>query len=415
MASFSSSGASPPVHGCVVVPAIWDDARFLSLPRDRDRLMFIHLLTCEGSLHIPGLIKYGIHGIADQMRIGVEAARESLQALVDAHLVEYNDTMRLVLIPKAPKYNLPFNPNMLVGLYRRWRAMPDCDLKSRYAAALHRALERSFTDKSKSRQKIASWKDAWERTFGQESFDRQMSSGQQDLLAKLVPFSGDLVGDLDGDLDGHLDSKVPPHEHVVEMSDQMSGQSGHKVKGNQPSTKKRGDTEGVTQTLFSEQFPPVIGSDLRSGSGSSSGRRSTSGSPRKAAHKKRGALGADVLAILERFRGACVAWWKEQEEMRLVIPGMRPIKGDDERLAPIALLLDEGYKDEEIRHVLLCYQQNAMRDPRGKTWFNGETNWIRKNFRRTLGQVADLGPKVTTGHVKLDGTEQYPPTGKVKV
>lgn len=90
------------------------------------------------------------------------------------------------------------------------------------------------------------------------------------------------------------------------------------------------------------------------------------------------------LTALEIHRAAAERLWTLQEQIRSEsIPGSRPLKATDERLARVAARLDDGATDADCEHVLRGYA--AGNDP--GSWLNGETNWRRENFDRELGKA----------------------------
>ena len=387
----------------MIDPKIWSDARFIALPRPRDKLLFIYLLTCSSSQHVPGMIEMGIGGLVDKMHLTYEEARESLQALVDIHLIEFDCRVNLIRLPRAPKYALKdrkvANDFALRGWFHDWKMLPECEIKYAFVHTLKAAIEQWVIGRNCDQAKRDYWADAWNRTFGSAT------------TSTTSPTSGITTYASQQFLPG-----TTSQPDVVTTSPKVAPTSSEIVSGviplNPSPSIQIGLTLGQTLPLIHDQDHDQD-QDQRSRSRSSSGSETTSPGSKK---RGRGQPADGSVLNLRRFRDKVEAKWSKQEEMRAEIPGLRPLRPDDERLARIADLYAEGYTDEDMDHVLLVYQQCAMNDARGKTWFNGETNWIRRNFLRTLGQAPSSAPeKTSTGHVKIDGTEQYPPTGDVKI
>lgn len=110
----------------------------------------------------------------------------------------------------------------------------------------------------------------------------------------------------------------------------------------------------------------------------------------------RGRKGTDRL---NGNRKECEELAAIQAKLRADIPGLRPLKVDDDMLAAIAKCLEASSFDD-CRFVLQSYHDQAKANPEQAKWFNGETNWRLSNFKRTLGQPLPNGGQPHADPVK---------------
>lgn len=136
-----------------IAPKIWDDEKIACLDRTT-KLIWVYLLTGRHTNSLPGLWHVSAAEIAEGLRIPIEDVKESLWILVGIGRVKIDVCNRLMLIPKAPRYNPADNAKVVRSWWSKWNELPDCDLRREHLANLatgihsHRVLE------------------AWNQTFG---------------------------------------------------------------------------------------------------------------------------------------------------------------------------------------------------------------------------------------------------------
>jgi hypothetical protein len=82
--------------------------------------------------------------------------------------------------------------------------------------------------------------------------------------------------------------------------------------------------------------------------------------------------------------------WDLQETLRKeAIAGSRMLRATPERLERISNLLDAGNTEDDCAEVLRAYARESRANPKSAQWFNGETNWRKDNFDRTLGRIVN--------------------------
>lgn len=98
------------------------------------------------------------------------------------------------------------------------------------------------------------------------------------------------------------------------------------------------------------------------------------------------ALSAGKRSVLKRHLAEAQELWSIQDRLR----ERKPLKPTAERLLRVAERLDAGASFEECETVLRAYASEAKRNRDSARWFNGETNWRKDNFDRTLGSAAAM-------------------------
>lgn len=119
----------------VIVPEFWDDERLTSLTIGA-RLLAAFLCTGREAVICPGLVNLGVAGLAEAARMPLELVRPALVELRDAGFVQVDERARLILVPKAPKYNKSKHPNVLRSWFNKWKASPSSPLKAAYPQML---------------------------------------------------------------------------------------------------------------------------------------------------------------------------------------------------------------------------------------------------------------------------------------
>ncbi len=138
----------------VIVPRFWDETRHL---RPVVRLLAVFLVTGRPALDIPGLFVAGPQRIAEDAGIEVDEVIVGLSDLEQVGFVQVDRAVRIIRVPRAPRYGQRANHKILYVWWRRWRLVPASPLKVDHIASLREAL----ADDPKPGT-IA----AWNETFG---------------------------------------------------------------------------------------------------------------------------------------------------------------------------------------------------------------------------------------------------------
>jgi hypothetical protein len=152
-----------------IAPQTWDDARVKLLSMAAGMGWF-YLLSGPESQFLPGILRAGPSILAEGVWC-INTAKEShaaIEEMVAVGLIECDPDSRVIRIPKVPKHNPPGNQRVVLGWYRKWLTVPDCQLRSRHVASLYYPVDRLIRQaESKGQdQKAAAWRGVWTDTFG---------------------------------------------------------------------------------------------------------------------------------------------------------------------------------------------------------------------------------------------------------
>ena len=140
----------------LVDPKLWDDSKFLSL-NPIGRLAWLCILTGAGRTALPGLTtNFDALTLASSLRFEVTECTFAIRDLLERDMAQYDPAVRVLRVPRAPRYAICRNPNMLAGWYRLWNSVPDCSLKYDHIGSLAECV--NFTN--------VSMVERWDRTFG---------------------------------------------------------------------------------------------------------------------------------------------------------------------------------------------------------------------------------------------------------
>ncbi len=129
-----------------VSPTLWQSSRFMDLPSDDGRFLYLYLLTCHhqnsaGCFWLPD--GYACNDIGwDRQRY--EAARATL---MDAGLIQYDDGNQVILIERWYKHNPPMNQSHVKGIETSLRQCPSIELRDYAHNQLRIAWEARVTAK----------------------------------------------------------------------------------------------------------------------------------------------------------------------------------------------------------------------------------------------------------------------------
>lgn len=115
-----------------VAIGIWGDQRFrrLSPIPPCGQGLWLFLLTCPASTAIPGLIRGGQAGLAEELGWTQEAFAQAFAEALSEGLVQVDWNARLVWLPNAISYNEPESPNVVKSWRIWWEELPECPLKA---------------------------------------------------------------------------------------------------------------------------------------------------------------------------------------------------------------------------------------------------------------------------------------------
>ena len=129
-----------------VSPTLWQSGRFVGLPSDDGRLLYLYLLTCphqnkSGCFWLPA--GYACNDLRwDEVRY--QAAR---QELVGAGLIQVDDDAGYVLIERWSKHNPPMNQSHLKGIVAELQKCGSAALQEVCAVALNEVWHEKFGGK----------------------------------------------------------------------------------------------------------------------------------------------------------------------------------------------------------------------------------------------------------------------------
>lgn len=132
-------------------PKIWNDAKFIALSNDAQRL-FLFVLTHPLMTGI-GAFRTTMGGMADELRLDPKGFPELFRELLGKGLVKYDEKACLIFAPNFLKYNEPENPNVVQGWLKTLEYLPECPLLIEVLGGAIRAAEK-FSNKINAQETI---------------------------------------------------------------------------------------------------------------------------------------------------------------------------------------------------------------------------------------------------------------------
>jgi hypothetical protein len=120
-----------------VSPAFWMNRAWT----DEMRLLGVYLLTSPHR-SLEGLFWLPKPYILGDLRWDAERLAEPFAKLLADGFIDYEETVEVLLMPKALKYQAPSNPNMVTAALKRIQIVPACRLDEDFQAAASRYCER---------------------------------------------------------------------------------------------------------------------------------------------------------------------------------------------------------------------------------------------------------------------------------
>jgi len=133
---------------------MWDDADFIAA-NDFNRNLWQLLLTGPQRTALPGLQRTGMATLAETLRRPLETVLDGFKWWVERGKVSFDESVRVIWIPNAPKYNDAESPNQIRAWWNRWKEIPDCSSKFSHVEWL----------KKYARLQKDTHREAWQQTF----------------------------------------------------------------------------------------------------------------------------------------------------------------------------------------------------------------------------------------------------------
>ena len=146
-----------------VSPDIWDDEWFIEQD-DATRNLWWIILTGKQVLPIPGLQNIGPGALAEKLRRTSSSVAELFSVLIEQKKIEFDDKVQVLRVPNAPKFNVPDNPNQVLGWWKAWQRLPQSTLKFKHIDSLRDAVKGATFEADT--KKNSAFFDAWNRGFG---------------------------------------------------------------------------------------------------------------------------------------------------------------------------------------------------------------------------------------------------------
>lgn len=113
--------------------SMWADDKFISLskPQPNAQSLWMYLLTGPCTTSLPGLIRIGEAGLAEEIGWPLKAFREAFEEVLSKGMAKADWEARVVWLPKAITHNPPQSPNVVTSWAEFWSYIPDqCHLKT---------------------------------------------------------------------------------------------------------------------------------------------------------------------------------------------------------------------------------------------------------------------------------------------
>ena len=137
-----------------VSPALWQSKRFLGLPSDDGRLLYLYLFTCPHQ-NICGCFWLPDGYACNDLRWNVERYRETLAQLVKAELIQVDADGENILIERWFQHNPPMNSSHQTGIERQVERIPSEEMQEACLVSLNAACEEIEQQKEMKRSKSA--------------------------------------------------------------------------------------------------------------------------------------------------------------------------------------------------------------------------------------------------------------------
>ena len=123
-----------------VSPAVWQSKRFIGLPSDDARYLYIYLLTCEHQTSA-GIYRLKDGYACDDLRWDAKRFAKARRELVEADLIHFDEMESVVLITRWFRHNPPTSADHLTGIERVIERIPSEKLGEEAMTAAQDAWE----------------------------------------------------------------------------------------------------------------------------------------------------------------------------------------------------------------------------------------------------------------------------------
>ena len=110
-----------------VEPIIWLDEKFRNLS-EKEKYLFLFLLTAPQTGPIPGLFRAGRATLADELGWEASEFDKAFKELEKQGMARADFSARLVWLPNALKHNNPESPNDVKAWASAYEQLPECGL-----------------------------------------------------------------------------------------------------------------------------------------------------------------------------------------------------------------------------------------------------------------------------------------------
>lgn len=135
-----------------ISPAVWQSARFNSLPSDDGRYLYLYLLTCSHQTSAGCYVLPEGYACSD-LRWPPNRYHAAREQLIAADLVHFDPQGEVILITRWFKHNPPMSESHLIGIERQLERLPSLVLYDEAQAALQGAWEAVQAEKLEKAQR----------------------------------------------------------------------------------------------------------------------------------------------------------------------------------------------------------------------------------------------------------------------
>jgi len=121
---------------------VWGDAKFTSLskPQPCAQYLWFYLMTGPHCGAAPGIFRATIEGIAAELGWPAAETAVAFEELEAAGMVEIDRKVHVVAAPRAPWYDPPTAPNVLITWSRELDNLPECELVEQHSQRIVEAI-----------------------------------------------------------------------------------------------------------------------------------------------------------------------------------------------------------------------------------------------------------------------------------
>jgi hypothetical protein len=125
-----------------VSPTLWRSNRFVGLPSDDGRLLYLYLLTCPHQ-NSAGCFWLPDGYVCNDLAWDRDRYIKARQRLIDADLIGFDGNEQVVFIRRWFRHNPPMNPSHVTGIEKALMQCPSIDLRDK----CHEELKAAWAEK----------------------------------------------------------------------------------------------------------------------------------------------------------------------------------------------------------------------------------------------------------------------------